>query len=321
MLTTLRRALSRVPLAVRLKEFVDYKFGIGLKVAMKSGAEMEYIDRRLFVDKMRQYWKNELHVSDRTIYDWLKTALNFDRYLYDVQEIKRRFGSLQGKKIADIGCGWGSFLLVLSKEGAEFHACDIARAHVEVTQMRVPSAQVIQSDARNLEAFPTGSFDLVLEHDVFEHIGNTRGDTGPIARTYQDKLQNLKELKRILKKGGQGFISTGNYQFPFNGEVQLWFVHWMPFEHQTRYLKSVNIDSDRYWLCTWSEVQTLFKDAGLQIDEVFTPPHGVQFFLSKIMHILRHERHVNEEFKKVLGELMLKKPEFMPSWMIFFSKP
>lgn len=320
MLTKMKRIAARLPYAMALRNYLAREYGLFTKIAVNSGDHLEIIDRNLISDKMQKYWMQDLGVSQITANDWLRAALNFDRYIYDVEQIKARYGSLSGKSVADIGCGWGSFLLLLSREGADVMACDVASIHVEVAQMRVPHAKVIEADARDLRGFQSDFFDIVLEHDVFEHVGNYSGDTGPIGRTYEDKLKNLRELRRILKPGGHGFLSTGNYNFPWNGEVNLWLLHWFPYEYQERYLKSLNLNSDRYWLCTWNQIKQLFKEADLRIDEVYTPPHDALIFKDRIINLLRNEPHINKEFEGILLELISAKPEFMPSWMIFFSK-
>jgi SAM-dependent methyltransferase len=230
-------------------------------------------------------------------------------------------GPLAGRRVLDVGCGWGSFLLLLAREGADVQACDVPEVHVEVAQRRVPKARVMQGDARTLEPFVDATFDVVLEHDVFEHIGNHEGTTGPMGPSRADKLQNLLAVKRVLKPGGAGFISTGNYAFPFNGEVGLWAVHWFPYALQQRYLRSVGLDSDRYWLCTWDEIRDLFGEAGLVIEEVTTPRPAALDFRDRIMTCLKGEPGANAELAEILLDLMCTQPQFMPSWMIFFRKP
>lgn len=319
-LSNLKRKLARYPFAVRVKNRLDETFGLSTHINKMVYANLEQVDRSVIAEKMVKYWTEELGVSEKTTRDWLAAALNFDRFIYDVEQIKQRFGCLTGKRVADIGCGWGSFLLMLQKEGALIEACDLASIHVEVAQMRVPSARVIRADARDLSALESNSFDFVLEHDVFEHIGDYTGDTGPIGNTYQDKLANLMELRRIMKPGGRGFLSTGNYQFPYNGEVHLWFLHWFPFMHQQRYLDSLGLNSDRYWLCTWEQIKQLFDEAELKIDEVFTPSHDVESLKNTVMDLMKGDQRANGVFGDILQELMNTKPEFMPSWMIFFSR-
>ena len=289
-------------------------------MAVSRLRETERVDPSLFIPKMLRHWREARGLGSRTIDDWLVTALDLDRYEQDLREIEARFGALAGKRVLDVGCGWGSFLMLLCRRGAQVEACDVPAAHVEVAQMRAPEARVIQGDARVLEAYADESFDFVLEHDVFEHVGDHTRDTGPMGRSYPDKLQNLLALKRVLKPGGRGFISTGNYAFPFNGEVQLWAVHFFPFAGQERYLKSVGIESDRYWLCTWAEVQRLFAEAGLVIEHVDTPHQAARDFRDRFMKCLRGERGVNRELGDALLDLVSTRPEFMPSWLIFFRK-
>jgi 2-polyprenyl-3-methyl-5-hydroxy-6-metoxy-1,4-benzoquinol methylase len=76
--------------------------------------ELEMADRNLVVGKMVAYWTNSFGVSAKTAEDWLSAAFNFVRYMYDISQIKERFGDLSGERVADVGCGWGFFLLLLA---------------------------------------------------------------------------------------------------------------------------------------------------------------------------------------------------------------
>ncbi len=315
----LRRILT-IPLAVQFKDRIDRKLGISWRVRAFANARLEHVDRQLIIDKMMKYWTGELGTTEATAREWLSAALDFGRNQADLKMMESRVGPLRGKRVADIGCGWGNLLLLLDRADAAVSACDRAPIHVEVAKLRVPNAALVQADARDLGVYPDESFDFVIEHDVFEHIGDYRGDTGPMGRTREDKLKNLKELRRVMRRGGQGFLTTGNYNFPFNGEVHLWAVHWFPYEYQQRYLQSLGLNSDRYWLCTWPELEALFREAGLRIDEVFTPPEDVKAFQARFAALFARDPTANATFDAILGELMLKNPAFMPSWRIFYSR-
>jgi len=321
MLAILKRQLRTMPGVDAFARRLDRALGLQQRRVLTRAQNIDQVPLSEFVPTMMRYWKTDLGVNTNTARDWLRTALDYPRFEHDVTEIRKRFGPLAGRRVLDVGCGWGSFLVLLAREGADLDACDVPEHHVEVAQRRVPGARVSQGDARTLERFPNAAFDFVLEHDVFEHVGNYENSTGPMGPSRPDKLQNLLALKRVLKPGGRGFISTGNYSFPFNGEVGLWAVHWFPFAEQQRYLRSVGLDSDRYWLCTWEEMKGLFDEAGLTIDEVTTPGPAAFDFRNRIMRCLKNERGANAEFADILLELMSTRPEFMPSWMIFFRKP
>jgi SAM-dependent methyltransferase len=316
----LRRILMQIPAVVRLKDRIDRQLGVSWRIRAFANAHLEHVDRQLIIDKMMKYWTTELGTTEATAREWLSAALDFGRNQADLETMESRVGALHGKRVADIGCGWGTLLLLLDRAGATVSACDRAPIHVEVAKLRVPNATLAQADARDLGIYPDESFDFVIEHDVFEHIGDYTGDTGPMGRTREDKLKNLRELRRIMKRGGRGFLSTGNYSFPFNGEVHLWGVHWFPYEYQQRYLQSLGLNSDRYWLCTWRELEELFREARLQIDEVFTPPEDVKAFQARFAALFARDPSANATFNDILGELMLKHPAFMPSWRIFYSR-
>jgi len=115
-LNRLKRRLARYPFAVKLKRRLDETLGFSAHLSKLTHANLEQVDRSVIEKKMMTYWTKDLGVSERTTRTGC-AALNFDRFGFDIEQIKRRFGSLSGKLVADIGCGWGSFLLLLQREG------------------------------------------------------------------------------------------------------------------------------------------------------------------------------------------------------------
>ena len=93
-----------------------------------------------------------------------------------------------GQRALDLCCGTGDLALALSATGASTVASDFAHPMLEVAQRKDPSLHLVEADALHLP-FPEGAFDMVT-----------------IAfglRNLQDRGAGLREMRRILRPGGQ----------------------------------------------------------------------------------------------------------------------
>ena len=105
-----------------------------------------------------------------------------------------------GEVVLDIGCGNARDIAMITKSGGRVFGVDIsegmvAAARQEVENMRISGVKLQVGDATSL-AFPDASFDKVLCSEVIEHIPDA-----PLA---------LREMRRVLKPGGQLVLSTPN---------------------------------------------------------------------------------------------------------------
>jgi SAM-dependent methyltransferase len=86
----------------------------------------------------------------------------------------RRTGNLDlsQKKILDIGCGWGSWLLLFLSWGARpenLFGIDLLPERVEVARQRLPKSEIVLGRAEKLP-WPGDSFDLVFQFTVFSSV-------------------------------------------------------------------------------------------------------------------------------------------------------
>lgn len=97
-----------------------------------------------------------------------------------------------GKRLLDVGCGSGFFLKAAEEIGWEAEGVEISAAASEYAQ-NIVGVKVLEG---KLEAhhFPAEKFDLVVMLETAEHLMNP--------------LNTLKEIYRILKRGGILIIST-----------------------------------------------------------------------------------------------------------------
>ncbi|MCI0404986.1 MAG: class I SAM-dependent methyltransferase, partial [candidate division Zixibacteria bacterium] len=101
------------------------------------------------------------------------------------------------KKILEVGCGWGSWLLLFLSWGARpenLCGIDLLPERVETARQRLPKSEIVLGRAEKLP-WPGGSFDLVLQFTLFSSI------LPPQARE-----EAAREIWRVLKTGGY-FVS------------------------------------------------------------------------------------------------------------------
>ncbi len=125
--------------------------------------------------------------------------------------------------ILEIGCGEGGNLLPFAQRGNDVVGIDISSNRIneaisffeeEHTAAKFICADILKfNDYRN-------HFDLIICHDVIEHIGN--------------KKELLDKIGYLLKPSGILFISFPAWQMPFGGHQQICHSRWLsklPYIH------------------------------------------------------------------------------------------
>ena len=109
-------------------------------------------------------------------------------------------------RILDLGCGYGTIAYHLARPGSLVVGVDYSFARVEklaplFEQLSEKGRiQIRWGDVTNLP-FPDGSFDQVVSADLAEHLGA------------EEQLSTLAEINRVLRPGGEWFISTPNLHY------------------------------------------------------------------------------------------------------------
>ncbi|MCP2335331.1 class I SAM-dependent methyltransferase [Actinomadura rupiterrae] len=100
---------------------------------------------------------------------------------------------LRGKKVLDVAGGDGYWAGQTRKRGAHAVSIDLARGKMEYGQTLAYPPALIECDALKLP-FHDGSFDAILSVCAIEH--------------FDDGGTSLDEMSRVLKPGGQIFMSA-----------------------------------------------------------------------------------------------------------------
>jgi SAM-dependent methyltransferase len=114
-------------------------------------------------------------------------------------------GERLGGRLLENGCGVGMYVEHLTPLGGKVVGLeyDFERA----AEARRRSQEIITAAGEALP-FPNGSFDLILSHEVLEHV--------------QDDRQAVQEMVRVLHSGGRAVIFVPNRGYPFETHGIYW---------------------------------------------------------------------------------------------------
>ena len=111
---------------------------------------------------------------------------------------------IQGRVLVD-GCGVGMYLDHLGKFTDDIIGLDIEFERLE--EAKALSPKVVNGVGESLP-FPKSSFDLILSHEVLEHV--------------QDDQAAIDEIIRTLKPGGRLALFCPNRGYPFETHGYYW---------------------------------------------------------------------------------------------------
>src|SRR5512138_3548474 len=146
-------------------------------------------------------------------------------------------GRLQGRILED-GCGVGMYVEHLSRLGGEVVGLeyDFERA----AEAGRKSREIINGAGESLP-LPSETFDLILSHEVLEHV--------------QDDRLAVREMVRTLKPGGRIVLFVPNRGYPFETHGIYWrgqyrfgnklFVNYLPRSLRDRLAPHVRIYTGR----------------------------------------------------------------------------
>jgi len=133
----------------------------------------------------------------------------------------QRYVPLEGKNILDVGCGVGMYLQAMRAFSERVYGVDIdteraAQAHQLLSHIVIAPAEQLP--------FAQGSFDMVLLHEVIEHV--------------EDDRKVIREAYRVLASRGRMIIFAPNRLYPLETHGVFWrgryhfgnvpLINWLP---------------------------------------------------------------------------------------------
>jgi SAM-dependent methyltransferase len=144
---------------------------------------------------------------------------------------------LKGRVFVD-GCGVGTYMEHLTPRAGSVMGLDIEFARLTEARQRAP--RVVCGAGERLP-FPSESFDLLLSHEVLEHV--------------QDDAAAVREIVRVLRPGGRLALFCPNRGYPFETHGVYWrgryhfgniaLVNWLPRPWRDRLAPHVDVYTRR----------------------------------------------------------------------------
>ena len=114
-------------------------------------------------------------------------------------------GERAGGRVLDDGCGVGAYLERLAPRARVAFGVELDHERAVEAGRKGQSAACAAGEAL---PFPAASFDLVLSHEVLEHVGDDR--------------RAVAEAVRVLKPGGRMIVFAPNRGYPFETHGIFW---------------------------------------------------------------------------------------------------
>ena len=165
----------------------------------------------------------EFDVYDDTYQSLVEDSMGFSGMSHDyvtrvkadiiIETATRRFGSLAGRKVLDVGCGVGLTDVHLQGQPWQVYGTDVSSKSVAQAKQRNPAVAYEVGSEERLP-FDDETFDLCFTICVMHHV--------PPAAW----VEFLREMRRVLKPGGMAMVLEHN---PFNPLTRL-VVNRCPFD-------------------------------------------------------------------------------------------
>jgi tRNA (uracil-5-)-methyltransferase TRM9 len=191
---------------------------------------------------------NNKEVFDRIAPGWYNLR-HRSIFTSELKELARRW---RGGRLLNVGCAHGPDFPPFG-EGFELHGIDFSRRMLELARKYADKYQfdvnLAAADARYLP-YADNTFDRAIAVATYHHIEGREA-----------RWQALKELRRVLRPGGEAFITVWN-----KWQLKFWFrpkdilVPWRSRDETVyRY----------YYLFSYGELKNLVREAGFEVVRLF----------------------------------------------------
>jgi len=199
-------------------------------------------------------------------------------------EMIRRWVDLDDSRVLVDGCGVGMYVRAIREHTPHVFGLDIEAARVSETRDGVRDANLQVAVSERLP-YSDGSFDVVLSHEVMEHVDDDR--------------QMLVEVFRVLRNDGRLILFCPNRLYPFETHGHYWhgryhfgntpLINWLPNRWRNRLAPHVKAYTGR-------DLRGLLADIPVRVvfhtqvypgfDNVVASRPAVGRWLRRVMHAL-----------------------------------
>lgn len=132
-------------------------------------------------------------------------------------ELIRRHAPLEGCAILDVGCGLGMYVRAFRRYSQDVFGVDIDPDKVAEASRELPNLSV--APAEDLP-YPPGMFDVVLLHEVIEHVTDDRQALAEAVRVLREPLPGADGTES--RPGGRLVVFAPNRLYPFETHGAYW---------------------------------------------------------------------------------------------------
>jgi SAM-dependent methyltransferase len=153
-----------------------------------------------------------------------------------LEMIERVAGERIRGSILENGCGVGMYVEHLAPLGGQI--CGLEYDFERAAQAGLSNPAIVNAAGETLP-FPGASFDLILSHEVLEHV--------------LDDRMAVREMLRVLKTGGRAVVFVPNRGYPFETHGIFWrgkyyfgnkpFINYLPRRWRDRLAPHVRVYS------------------------------------------------------------------------------
>ncbi|MDO5435067.1 MAG: class I SAM-dependent methyltransferase [Clostridia bacterium] len=208
------------------------------------------------------------HYDSNPKKEWDRLQKRFPAEKYITLKMMDRY-IRPGDRILDIGGGPGHYSIAYARRGHDVTLLDLSSGNVRLAKRKASQYKTRidaqQGNALDLSRFPDESFDIVFLMGPLYHLTEE-----------EDRLQAIREAKRVLKKGGYLFCS---FILMFGGVI--YAMRELPVllfgeKEQVHFETAARVESKSFCSFTWTYMTTV-KDAKAHFDH-FTDLETVSVF-------------------------------------------
>jgi SAM-dependent methyltransferase len=132
-------------------------------------------------------------------------------------------GDLARGRVLDDGCGVGEYLARLEPLARTAHGVELEADRAAQAASTSPRSSILRAEGEHLP-YASAAFDLVLSHEVLEHVADDRAAAA--------------EILRVIRPGGRLLLFVPNRGYPFETHGVFWrgryhfgnipFVNYLP---------------------------------------------------------------------------------------------
>ena len=167
----------------------------------------------------------------------LKTKHGLVEFTTNIKYINEILNDDKSKTILDIGAGTGAYSIYFDQLGYQVTAVELVQHNIDVFKKKQSNVNILKGNALDLSMFKDNTFDVTLLFGPMYHL-----------LTEEEKIQALKEAKRVTKKGGHIFVSyyMNDYAIITYGFIKKHIIEAINNKQVDDNFHMLNIDDDLY---------------------------------------------------------------------------